>query len=174
MQAFITKGCMTNHGGIILQGDDSWIVEGKGAHLEGMTHYCPRCKVMSKAIASEIGFIQVNGRNIIVAGDTSTCGAKFIKNQDLAVRDRGFGTGVKSNQTVDKILNKELFFDEQVSTHFNFAEGMPYFIETEIGKTYQGIVGSDGKLPRIETETEGAYLLYLGEDAILKGDKNDS
>jgi hypothetical protein len=28
MQAFITKGCMTDHGGIIQQGDDSWIVEG--------------------------------------------------------------------------------------------------------------------------------------------------
>ena len=73
MQAFITKGCMTDHGGIILQGEDSWQVEGKGAHLEGMTHYCPRCKVMSKAIGSERGFIQVNGKNIIVAGDTSTC-----------------------------------------------------------------------------------------------------
>ena len=173
MQAFITKGCMTDHGGIIQQGEDSWQVEGKGAHLEGMTHYCPRCKVMSKAIGSERGFIQVNGKNIIVAGDTSTCGAKFLKNQDLAVRDRGVGSGVKSNQIVDKILNKEQFFDEQVSAQFNFSEGMPYFIETDSGKNYQGTVGSDGKLPRIETETEGAYLLYLGEEAIIKGDNND-
>ena len=39
MQAFITKGCFTDHGGKIIQGDDSWIIEGKGIHLEGMTHY---------------------------------------------------------------------------------------------------------------------------------------
>lgn len=174
MQAFITKGSMTDHGGIILQGEDSWKVEGKGAHLEGMTHFCPRCKVMSKAIGSENGFMQVNGKNIIVAGDTSTCGARFIKNQDLAVRDRGVGSGVKSNQIVDKILNNEKFFDEQVETQFNFAEGMPYFIETENGKTYQGTVGADGKLPRVKTETEGAYQIYLGEDAIIKGSNNGS
>ena len=70
-------------------------------------------------------------------------------------------------------MNKEQFFDEQDSTQFNVAEAMPYFIETESGKTYQGTVDSDGKLPRVETEREGAYLLYLGEEAIIKGDKND-
>lgn len=53
MQAFITKGCFTDHGGQILEGDDSWIVDGKGVHLEGMVHYCPKCKVMSKAIGTE-------------------------------------------------------------------------------------------------------------------------
>ncbi len=34
MQAFITKDCFTDHGGRILEGDDSWIVEGKGAILK--------------------------------------------------------------------------------------------------------------------------------------------
>jgi len=67
MQAFITKGCMTDHGGIILQGEDSWQVEGKGAHLEGMTHYCPRCKVMSKAIGSERGS-KLMGKILLLQG----------------------------------------------------------------------------------------------------------
>ena len=44
MQAFITKGCFTNHGGKIIEGDDSWLVDGKGVHLEGMGHFCPKCK----------------------------------------------------------------------------------------------------------------------------------
>ena len=92
MQAFITKGCMTDHGGIIQQGDDSWIVEGKGVHVEGMTHFCPRCKIISEAIATERGFITVNGKNFIVAGDLSTCGSRYIKISDLAVRDRGAGS----------------------------------------------------------------------------------
>ena len=65
MQAFITKGCFTNHGGKIIEGDDSWLVDGKGVHLEGMGHFCPKCKVVSKALATQRGFIQVNGRNPI-------------------------------------------------------------------------------------------------------------
>ena len=37
---------------------------------------------------------------------------------------------------------------------------MPYFIETESGKTYNGTVGTDGKLPRVKTEIEGAYQFF--------------
>lgn len=44
MNPFITKGCMTNHGGIVVEADDSFIVDGKGVHLEGMKHFCPKCK----------------------------------------------------------------------------------------------------------------------------------
>lgn len=65
MQAFITRGCFTNHGGKIVEGDDFWLVDGKAAHLEGMSHYCPKCNVVSKAIATQRGFIQVNDRNVI-------------------------------------------------------------------------------------------------------------
>ncbi len=91
MQAFITRGCFTDHGGKILEGEETWLVDGKAIHLEGMTHYCPRCKVLSKAIATERGFIQVNGRNPIVAGDVSTCGSRYIKISDLAVRSSNSG-----------------------------------------------------------------------------------
>lgn len=171
MPAFITKGCMTNHGGIIQQGEDFWLVDGKGVHLEGMTHYCPKCKVMSKAIATENGFMQVNGKNPIVAGDLSTCGSQYLKISDLAVRERGAGAGNSRNLTdnLNRVIDKEIFFDEQVITQFSFAEGMPYFIETENGKTYKGVVAGDGKLPRIETEVEGAYQIYLGEEALARG-----
>ena len=173
MQAFITKGCMTDHGGIIQQGDDSWIVEGKGVHVEGMTHFCPRCKIISEAIATERGFITVNGKNFIVAGDLSTCGSRYIKISDLAVRDRGAGSSKSLNINLDRILNQEKFFDEQITTEFGFTEGMPYFIETESGKTYNGTVGTDGKLPRVKTDIEGAYQVFLGEEAIERG-RNDS
>ena len=101
MQAFITKGCFTNHGGKIIEGDDSWLVDGKGVHLEGMGHFCPKCKVVSKALATQRGFIQVNGRNPIVAGDTATCGAKYMKISDLAVRSGGSGSASSSNHSTE-------------------------------------------------------------------------
>ena len=66
MQAFITKGCFTNHGGKIIEGDDSWLVDGKRSSSRRHGAFCPKCKVVSKALATQRGFIQVNGRNPIV------------------------------------------------------------------------------------------------------------
>lgn len=39
MKALITVGCKTDHGGIIILGDSSFLVEGKAVHLDGMTHF---------------------------------------------------------------------------------------------------------------------------------------
>jgi len=85
MKALITVGCKTDHGGIIVLGDSSFIVEGKAVHLDGMTHFCPKCKVQSRAIASNQGFMTVGGKSIVAVGDTSTCGSKYLKISDLAV-----------------------------------------------------------------------------------------
>lgn len=49
MKALITVGCTTDHGGIIELGNSSFKVDGKAVHLDGMTHYCPKCKVQSVA-----------------------------------------------------------------------------------------------------------------------------
>ena len=104
MKAFITVGCKTDHGGIILLGDSSYIVQGKAVHLDGMTHYCPKCQIQSKAIASNRGFITVNGKSIIVADDTSTCGAKFLKISDLVVMDNGTGSNSNPSKANQKPL----------------------------------------------------------------------
>lgn len=89
MRALITVGCKTDHGGIITFGDPSFLVEGKAVHLDGMVHYCPKCNVLAKALASNRGFMVVLGRSIVAAGDTSTCGSKFLKTSDLAVMNNG-------------------------------------------------------------------------------------
>jgi len=93
MKALITVGCTTNHGGFIILGDSSFTVNGKAVHLDGMAHYCPRCQMQSKAIASNRGFMTVGGKSIVAADDLSTCGAKFIKISDLAVMDQGSSSG---------------------------------------------------------------------------------
>lgn len=93
MKALITVGCTTDHGGYIILGDSSFIVDGKAVHLDGMTHYCPKCQMQSKAIASNQGFMTVGGKSIIAAGDLSTCGAKYIKISDLAVMANGSSSG---------------------------------------------------------------------------------
>src|SRR5690606_16757933 len=91
MKALITVGCTTDHGGIIVLGDSSAVVEGKAVHHDEMTHFCPICKVQSRAIASNAGFMIVGGKNIVAVGDSSTCGSRYLKVSDLVVMSNGFG-----------------------------------------------------------------------------------
>lgn len=164
MQAFITKGCFTDHGGKIIQGDDSWLVDGKAAHLEGMTHYCPKCKVLSRAIASENGFMQVNGKNLIVAGDLSSCGSKYIKISDLAVRSRG--SGLLSN--LHNLVNK-LKFDERIHLIDKDDDeplvNVPYYLKnSKTGEIVaQGITDHNGYSERFYTEKSEDIDIYIGE-----------
>lgn len=105
MKALITVGCKTDHGGVIVLGDSSFLVEGKAVHLEGMTHYCPKCKVTSTAISSNSGFMKVNGKSIIAVGDTSTCGSKYLKISDMAVMSSGASQGKSNASQSSLILN---------------------------------------------------------------------
>jgi len=164
MQAFITKGCFTDHGAKILEGDDSWVVEGKGVHLEGMKHYCPKCKVLSKAIATENGFMQINGRNPIVAGDVSTCGARYIKISDLAVRSRG--SSLLNN--INNLVNN-LKFDERIQLidkdDNEILSNIPYYLKnSKTGDIVnQGITDHNGYTERFYTEKSEDIDIYIGE-----------
>lgn len=104
MQALITKGCFTTHGGQITTGDDSYLVDGKAVHLDGMTHFCPTCKVLSRANASMKGFITVSGKTVVVAGDVSTCGAIYQPISFLVVRSGGSG-GAQNSSQASSLLN---------------------------------------------------------------------
>ena len=39
MKALITVGCKTDHGGIIVLVDSSFLAEGKAVHLDCITHF---------------------------------------------------------------------------------------------------------------------------------------
>ena len=46
MQATITIGDKTTHGGVVTGVDNTFVVQGKAAHLQGMKHFCPKCKTI--------------------------------------------------------------------------------------------------------------------------------
>ncbi|WP_325780674.1 PAAR domain-containing protein [Acinetobacter vivianii] len=176
MKALITKGCVTDHGGIVQESDNTYLINGIPVHLEGMKHFCPKCQIMVSTQSSSKGFLMSSNRTIIMAGDKATCGATYLPNQSLVVRDAGVGSSTHSSSVLSNFLNTSSpqVFDEQVAAEFSFAEGMPYLIETTEGKIYQGTIGSDGRLPRIETEGHASYKLYLGEEALTKRGGNAS
>lgn len=83
-KALVTIGSMTNHGGIVSECDTTFIINGIAVHLNGMKHFCPKCKTVVSAIAFDQTTI-VNGRAVVLAGDKTTCGATFLGNQHLVV-----------------------------------------------------------------------------------------
>ena len=83
-KALITLGSATSHGGVVTEYDSSFLINGIAVHLNGMKHFCPKCNVMTAAIASNQTTV-VKGRAVVVAGDQTTCGATFMPNQNLVV-----------------------------------------------------------------------------------------
>ncbi|OUY08250.1 PAAR domain-containing protein [Acinetobacter populi] len=82
-KAIITVGATTTHGGVVTNCCETFSIEGKKVHLEGMTHYCPKCKTTVTAVSGDSSK-NVNGKGIIVEGDKTSCGASFIANQGNA------------------------------------------------------------------------------------------
>ncbi|MDH1405886.1 PAAR domain-containing protein [Acinetobacter johnsonii] len=173
MKALITVGCKTDHGGIIVLGDSSFLVEGKAVHLDGMTHFCPKCKVQSRAIASNQGFMVVGGKSIVAVGDTSNCGSKYLKISDLAV----MSSGASSPKIVSNNTNS--FVAEP-----NFKYGQKFVLQDELtgeplanvcyeiymnGKIIHGRSDKEGFTKLITSKTEAELEIKI----IIEGHEHD-
>ena len=79
-KAFIGLGAKTTHGGIVVEGEPSLI-------MNGMTHYCPKCQTMVTAISSDLS-VTVKGRAMLIAGNKTSCGATFLAMQHLTVSQK--------------------------------------------------------------------------------------
>ena len=44
MKEFITKNATTTHGGVVTEVLDTFTIDRKKVHLDGMQHFCPLCK----------------------------------------------------------------------------------------------------------------------------------
>lgn len=79
----ITEGATTSHGGVISECVPTFKIHGKGVHVDGMSHECPKCKKTVSAIASN-HTKSILGKAIVLEGDLATCGASFIASQNVA------------------------------------------------------------------------------------------
>ncbi|HDI1572239.1 TPA: PAAR domain-containing protein, partial [Acinetobacter baumannii] len=139
----------TDHGGIVSTGDSTYLIDGKAAHVEGMTHFCPKCKVMVTALSSS-PLVVINGRAIIVAGDKASCGATFLPSQSLWVRDQGSSSGSGSSTTNDNFVQNT---EKENSVVFQFNDpktgkpltDFPYELTLPSGEKIQGKTNRAGK-----------------------------
>lgn len=83
-KALVTLGSKTSHGGVVAECESSFVINGIAVHLNGMKHYCPKCKTTVAAIAAD-PTTQVKGRSVVIVGDKTSCGATFLPNQNLVV-----------------------------------------------------------------------------------------
>ena len=86
-KSLVTLGSSTTHGGIVSEGENTFIINGIAVHLHGMKHYCPQCHAVVSAIARDRSTI-VKGRGVVIAGDKTTCGATFLGNQFLVISQK--------------------------------------------------------------------------------------
>ncbi|MDS7944721.1 PAAR domain-containing protein [Acinetobacter sp. V110_1] len=149
MKPAIVIGNVTDHGGIVSTGDSTYLIDGKAAHLEGMTHFCPKCKVTVTALSSS-PLVVINGRSIIVAGDKASCGATFLPSQSLWVRDQGSSSGSGNSKTNDSFVQNT---EKENSVIFQFNDlktgkplpDFPYELTLPTGEKIQGKTNNAGK-----------------------------
>ena len=170
MKPLITIGCKTDHGGVVVEVDSTFQIEGKPVHLEGMKHFCPKCKKVVSAVSLGKGFLVVGSKTIIMAGDKTTCGATFLPQHSLVSRDAGSGSGCGSSSSASSSFSSNVakIFDEQivaVDETGNLLPDISYYIKTAEGKVYKGKTDIQGKTPRIETTSSNELHIWLGEDA---------
>ena len=174
MKALITVGCKTDHGGIIILGDSSFLVEGKAVHLDGMTHFCPKCKVQSRAIASNQGFMIVGNKSIVAVGDTSTCGSKYLKISDIAVMsNRSSFTKKISSNTNSFVAEPDLKYGQRFLLQDELT-GEPlvkvcYEVHKKDGEIIHGTTDEDGLTKFITGDKEEDIKLKV----ILKDHDHD-
>ena len=158
MQALITVGCMTDHGAVISIGESSFMVDGKAVHLDGMTHFCPKCKVQSRAIASNQGFMVVGSRSIVAVGDKSTCGSKYLKISDLAVMSNGAGNASTLSKNTNSFMPTS---KNQYGQRFLLQDELTG--EPLINICYE--IEKNGEVIHGKTNNEGLTELILSENA---------
>ena len=56
MKVWITIGCKTDHGGVVVEVEPTFQIEGKPVHFEGMKHFCPKCKKVVSTVSLGKGF----------------------------------------------------------------------------------------------------------------------
>ena len=154
----ITQGATTSHGGNVTECDPTFKIDGKNVHLDGMTHYCPKCKKTVSAIASN-HTKKVNGKAVVLDGDKTSCGATFIANQSMGFISGGF----LSNS------------NEEEKNQDNHTDGEKYYLQYIIqDKKGNPIADADCIVFKPSGENELYHTDSEGKISILTDDKSQT
>ncbi|VWB75124.1 hypothetical protein BLA14095_03444 [Burkholderia lata] len=154
-----------------------------------MKTYCTACKRegFTSPKGPRLPGRAPNGQPWALSGDINACGCSP---PPVFYAERGMRMILTSHELVESAENGRgpefddgeriapdrtdipLDYDEQVRVGIGttLPQNYPNVIETVDGRTYVGRVGTDGQLPRVNTEAAGSYTIYWGEDALAHRD----
>lgn len=162
-------------GGVVAEGDPLVSSNGIPYSFEGARMSCA-----SKCVIAE-GYefsTLANRRHRVLHGMRTSCGCPLYST--LNDRD-GVGNGA-GNEVPEKYFRNadgrwepikapghdDPKFDEQTRLTVALTAGLPFYIETMDGRTFDGKVDESGLLPRIDTFGEDEYTVYWGDEALAR------
>ena len=152
----ITEGATTDHGGIVVEGVGTFKIDGKKAHVDGMSHYCPKCKKTVTAIASN-HTKKINGKAFVLEGDKTTCGAKFIANQGMAFVGGG-NSSIEDPKQTNQLLSN-------INENYNYGNKfqlIDQLTRKPLCNTGYKLI-CDGKITEGRTDQQG-YTEFISSD----------
>lgn len=166
MLAYITVGATTDHGGMIEEGLSSRRIHGMPIHLEGMRHFCPKCKCWSIAIGSN-PTKKAMGKTKILEGDRATCGARFIAYQHTSKASGGAIVVAEP----EKISTAESGYTTQfvlLDSDKKPQQGVDYIAFFENGDVVAGVTDAEGKTQLFQTDEPENIAIHM-IDEFLSG-----
>jgi uncharacterized Zn-binding protein involved in type VI secretion len=181
---FIRFGDKAACGGMVSEGIATHTRDGKPISFQGARMACKRGCIIAGGWAH---ITLENGRNACTHGHLTSGGCPLISTLneidgvgasnggDVPVKFFQNASGEWVGVTAAAIAAGEVKaaddpdeYDEQARLDMATVEGMPYFIETNDGRTFSGQIGPDGLPPRIETYGPDEYRIWWGDDALVK------
>ncbi|SPL69679.1 pesticin C-terminus-like muramidase [Acinetobacter stercoris] len=101
---YITIGCPTTGGGVVLTGQDSFKIEGIPVACVGDKATCPLHKTVSTIISGD-QYMKVQGKPMARAGDGLSCGCTLLPKQSLVVGDNA--PSARANALTSQMSNNQ-------------------------------------------------------------------
>jgi uncharacterized Zn-binding protein involved in type VI secretion len=168
-------------GGTVIEGSAFEISHGRGYSYQGARMACPKnCVIVDGLLRATLS----NGRCQVTHGQVTSGGCPLQSTlNDIdgvgieageAIADKHFLNADGEWAGVKSLEPHEDPYDEQPQLLSHPIGGMPYYVETMDGRTFSGVAGEDGLLPRIATYGEDAYAVYWGDEALAKMERQQA
>ncbi|AOA58832.1 PAAR domain-containing protein [Acinetobacter larvae] len=85
-QPYITVGCPTTGGGVVITGDSHFLIDGVAVACVGDKAICPLHKTVASIVSGDTHML-VMGKAAARVNDSLSCGCKLLPKQALVVGD---------------------------------------------------------------------------------------
>lgn len=83
-KAYITIGCPTTGGGVVISGNSAYVIEGIAVACVGDKATCPLHKTVATIVSGDPN-MQIMGKAAARVNDALSCGCKLLQKQSLVI-----------------------------------------------------------------------------------------